>query len=59
MQRPDEWMILATVVAFVIKGMTGFANTLVFTSMMSFGSANVEISPIELITGYPSNLYIA
>lgn len=59
MPRPDGWIIFATVVAFIIKGMTGFANTLVFTSIMSFGSANIEISPVELLTGYPSNLYIA
>ncbi len=50
--------ILATLVAFFIKGLCGFANTLVFTSVMGFGAANVSISPVELILGYPSNMIL-
>lgn len=50
--------ILATLVAFFIKGLCGFANTLVFTSIMGFGEANVNISPVELILGFPSNLIL-
>ena len=30
-------MIIAAVAAYWIKGMCGFANTLVFTSILSFG----------------------
>ena len=48
--------IIATFVAFYVKGVCGFANTLVFTSILSYGTANVNISPIELLTGYPMNL---
>lgn len=37
----------------------GFANTLVFTSILSFGNSNVNISPVELILGYPTNIILA
>ena len=53
------WLwIIATLVAFYIKGLCGFANTLVFTSIMGFGVSNVAISPVELLLGYPSNLIL-
>lgn len=51
--------IIATLLAFYVKGLCGFANTLVFTSILSFGSANINISPVELILGYPTNLIIS
>ena len=51
------WAV-ATLVAFYVKGLCGFANTLVFTSILGFGVNNVEISPVELILGYPSNIIL-
>ena len=48
--------IIAAFVAFFIKGLCGFANTLVFTSILGFGSANVDISPVELLLGFPPNV---
>jgi uncharacterized membrane protein YfcA len=51
--------IIATICAFFVKGLCGFANTLVFTSILSFGNANINISPVELILGYPTNLIIS
>jgi len=53
------WWILASVSAYFVKGLCGFANTLVFSSVLSFTSSNVSISPVELLLGYPSNLMIA
>lgn len=53
------WWIIATLCAFYIKGLCGFANTLVFTTIMSFGVSNRSISPVELLLGYPSNALIA
>ena len=50
--------IIATVVACFIKGLCGFANTLVFTTILSFGTPNVNISPIDLLIGYPTNLIL-
>lgn len=53
------WWIIATLSAFYVKGLCGFANTLVFTTVMSFGVSNRNISPVELLLGYPSNAVIA
>ena len=53
------WWIVATICAFFVKGLCGFANTLVFTTMLSFGNSNVNISPVELILGYPTNIILA
>ena len=50
--------IIAAVVAYFIKGLCGFANTLVFTSILSFGAMNANISPIDMLLGYPSNLIL-
>ena len=51
--------ILAAIAAFFVKGLCGFANTLVFTSILSFGNSNVNISPVDLLLGYPANLIMA
>ena len=53
------WWVAATLCAFYVKGLCGFANTLVFTTVMSFGLSNRNISPVELLLGYPSNAIIA
>lgn len=45
----------ATAAAFFIKGLCGFANTLVFQTILSFGTNNINISPVELILTYPAN----
>ncbi len=50
--------IAATLCAFFVKGMCGFANTLVFTGILSFVNANVAISPVELLVVYPSNFIL-
>ena len=53
------WLwIVATLAAFFVKGLCGFANTLVFTSILGFGANNVAISPVELLLGYPTNLIL-
>lgn len=53
------WLyIFATLMAFFIKGLCGFANTLVFTSILGFGVSNVNISPLELVLGYPTNVIL-
>ena len=51
------WIIAATV-SYFIKGLCGFANTLIFTSILSFGAANANISPIDLLLGCPANLIL-
>ena len=53
------WLwFLAAVAAFFIKGLCGFANTLVCTSILTFGVNNVSISPVELILGFPTNVIL-
>lgn len=37
------WWIVAALCAFFVKGLCGFANTLVFTTILSFGNSNVNI----------------
>ncbi len=52
-------LIAAVIAAYFVKGLTGFANTLVFSSILSYRMANKSITPLDLILGYPSNIYIA
>lgn len=53
------WWILATLCAFFVKGLCGFANTLVFSTMLSFGNNNINITPVELLLGYSTNAILA
>ncbi|MBQ4051242.1 MAG: sulfite exporter TauE/SafE family protein [Oscillospiraceae bacterium] len=51
--------IIASLAAFFVKGLAGFANTLVFTTILGFGSSNLQITPMELVLGFPCNIYVA
>lgn len=51
--------IIASFLSFFIKGICGFANTLVFTAMLNFTNSNALISPVSLLLGYPTNAIIA
>ena len=53
------WMMFAAVCAYFVKGLCGFANTLVFSTILSFSTNNVNISPVELVLGFPSNIMIS
>lgn len=50
--------IIAAFCAFFIKGLCGFANTLVFDTILGFGVNNVNISRVELVLGYPTNVIL-
>ena len=50
--------IIAAFIAYFIKGLCGFANTLVLTTILSFGASNADISPVDLLLGYPMNLIL-
>ena len=41
------WLIVATLAASFIKGVCGFANTLVFTTILSFSFNNIQITPMD------------
>ncbi len=51
--------IIAALCAFFVKGLCGFANTLVFDSILTFGNNNINVTPVELLLGFPTNLIIA
>ena len=54
------WLfIIATLLAMFVKGLVGFGNTLVFDTITSYTANNVDISPVELLLTYPSNLILA
>ena len=52
-------MAIAAFLAFFVKGQCGFANTMIFTSVLSFGMNNVNIAPVELLIGSPGNMIVA
>ena len=52
------WFIITTLVAFFIKGLCGFANTLIFNGILSYTANNINISPLEVVLGYPSNIIL-
>jgi hypothetical protein len=53
------WMIIATLCSSFVKGLCGFADTLIFSTILSFHTDNIHITPLELIVAYPSNLIIS
>lgn len=50
--------IVAALAAYFVKGLCGFANTLVFSSILAFGTTNANISPVELMLGIPTNIIL-
>ncbi len=48
--------IIATLAAFYVKGLCGFANTLLFNSIMNFGDDALIITPVEMLLGFPTNV---
>lgn len=47
--------IVATIAAYFVKGLCGFASTMVFTSILGFSNDNIDISPIDLMLSYFTN----
>ena len=47
---------VAIFIAYFVKGIAGFANTLIFSGIMNFFTTNINISPVELLLGTPSNV---
>jgi uncharacterized protein len=52
------FLFISTLLAYFIKGITGFGNTLVMGSLFSFVVSNRLTTPVDLIFGIPTNLYI-
>ena len=51
--------IAAALVSYFVKGLCGFADALIFNSILSFGMNTADISPVLLVTGYPTRLLVA
>lgn len=49
------WMV-AAFLAYFVKGVCGFANSLVFSAVLGFSVDNAQISPVESVLCYPSNI---
>ena len=52
------FLFISTLLAYFIKGITGFGNTLVMGSLFSFLVSNRLTTPIDLIFSIPTNTYI-
>jgi uncharacterized membrane protein YfcA len=50
------FVMAACFCAYFVKGIVGFANTIVFTSILSFRYNNINISPVDLWLGVPPNI---
>ena len=53
------WWIVATYCSFFVKGVCGFANAILFSAILSFSHNNINISPVELVIGWPTSVIIA
>lgn len=51
--------ITAAFAGYFVKGICGFANTLVLTGILSFSADNVNITPVDLILSYGANAAMA
>lgn len=51
-------VIIAVILAYIVKGICGFANTLVFGSILSYTRNTINITPVDLLIGSPSNMII-
>lgn len=49
----------SVVLAYFVKGLTGFGNTLVVTSLMAYTTSNAVITPVELLLTYPANVIMS
>lgn len=52
------FLFIATLIAYFVKGITGFGNTLVMSPLFSFVVSNKITTPIDLILSIPTNAYI-
>lgn len=52
------WWIIATATSAFVKGLCGFANTLVFDTILGFTTDPLQVTPVELVLNAPSNLLV-
>lgn len=49
------WWIIATLCGYFVKGLCGFANTLVLSSILSYRTNTIDITPVDLLMSVPTN----
>ncbi len=54
----NTYLFIATLIAYLVKGITGFGNTLVMGPLYSFAVENRITTPIDLIFSIPTNIYM-
>lgn len=52
-------LFVFTFIAFFVKGITGFGNTLVMGPLFSFTASNRLITPVDLLFSIPTNAFMA
>lgn len=52
------FLFIIVLLAYTIKSITGFGNTLVINSLFSFIRENKFITPVDLTLGLPTNIYM-
>lgn len=52
-------LFISTLLAYFVKGITGFGNTLVMGPLFSFVVSNRLTKPVDLIFSIPTNIYVA
>lgn len=53
------YFFIVAILAYFFKGITGFGNTLVLSPLFSFAASNRLITPVDLVLGFPANVYMA
>lgn len=51
--------VAASFLSSLVKGLCGFANAIVFNAMLNFANNPVEISPVCLLIGAPTNMVLS
>lgn len=55
----DAYLYFVVLAAYLIKYITGFGNTLIINSLLSFTKENRFITPVDLLLNLPTNAYMA
>ncbi len=52
------YLFIAALIAYIIKGIAGFGNTLIMTPLFSFVLDSKQITPVDLLFSIPINAFI-
>ncbi len=52
------FLFICTLIAYFVKGITGFGNTIVMGSLFSFVVSNRLTTPVDLLVSIPTNMYM-